>query len=224
MTPHPSHVPAVAHQWGMRGPNCQLRSLESIATVRPCRLRQEICWQGQAANYWYRVLAGAASCSIVKIDGRRQVIDLLLPGDYFGMTTCAEYDCTVVVVTSGTVVAAYLRKSAEALVDSNPFMSREIRKVAFDSCLRLQRQLLIVGRITVQQKVGSFLLAMAERLADHRGDCFVLPITRYDIADYLAVAPETVSRALSDLNQRGLIRFRGARVIQIVDPEALEVA
>jgi DNA-binding transcriptional MocR family regulator len=81
---------------------------------------------------------------------------------------------------------------------------------------------MILGRITAQEKVGSFILAMADRLSNGRSDRVTLPISRYDIADYLAVSVETVSRALSELKHRGLIRFTGTRVIQIIDREALE--
>ena len=63
---------------------------------------------------------------------------------------------------------------------------------------------------------------MADRLSPGRSDRVTLPVTRYDIADYLAVSVETVSRALTDLTQRGLIRFSGTRDIQIVDRDALD--
>jgi CRP-like cAMP-binding protein len=199
-----------------------LQCLHAIAAIRPCHTRQEICRQGQAATAWYQVLAGAASCCITKLDGRRQIVDLLLPGDFFGFTTGAEYDYTVEAVAADTIVAGYPRKSVEALADTNPQLTRIIRQIAFAALSRLQEQLLIVGRITVQQKVGAFILAMADRLSPGRSDRVTLPVSRYDIADYLAVSPETVSRALSDLKRRGLIRFSGTRVVQIIDREALE--
>lgn len=188
MSPIPSSDPSDALRVGMRSIHDPLQCLDALATVRSFRARQGICWQGQPANTWYRVMTGAASSSIHNSAGRRQIVDLLFPGDFFGMTNCAEYDCTVAAVASGTAVASYPRKSAEALVDSSPSLTREIREVVFDARLRLQGQLLIVARITVQQKVGSFLLAMAERLACARGDSFALPVSRYDIADYLAVS------------------------------------
>jgi CRP-like cAMP-binding protein len=199
-----------------------LQCLDPIAAVRPCRRRQEICRQGQAANTWYCVLCGAALCCIIKSDGRRQIVDLLLPGNFFGFTAGAEYDYTVEAVASGTIVAGYPRKRVEALADSNPHLTREIRQVAFDALSRLQEQLLIVGRITVQQKVASFIIAMADRLSQDGSDRVTLPVSRYEIADYLAVSAETVSRALGELKQRGLIRFAGTRVIQIIDRETLE--
>jgi CRP-like cAMP-binding protein len=199
-----------------------LQCLDPIAAIKSCRRRQEICRQGQTANTWYCVVSGAALCCIIKSDGRRQIVDLLFPGDFFGFTAGAEYDYSVEAVASGTTVAGYPRKSVEALADSNPQLTREIRRIAFDTLSRLQGQLLIVGRITVQQKVGSFIIAMADRLSQVGSDRVTLPVSRYEIADYLAVSAETVSRALTDLKQRGLIRFTGTRVIQIIDREALE--
>jgi CRP-like cAMP-binding protein len=198
-----------------------LQCLDAIAAIIPCRRRQEICRQGQTSNTWYCVLAGAALRSVIKSDGRRQVVDLLFPGDFFGLTAGTEYDYTVEVATPGTIVAGYPRNRVEIQADSNPQVAREVRQIAFDGLSRQQEQLLILGRITAQEKVGSFLVAMADRLSHGRGDCVTLPISRYDIADYLAVSVETVSRALSELKHRGLIRFTGTRVIQIIDRDAL---
>jgi CRP/FNR family nitrogen fixation transcriptional regulator len=199
-----------------------LQCLDTIAAITPCYRRQEICRQGQEASTWYYVIAGAALRGIIKADGRRQVVDLLFPGDFFGLTAHNEYDYTVEAATPGTIVAGYPRKSVETCADSNPELGRELRQIAFEGLSRLQEQLLIVGRITAQEKVASFILAMADRLSDGRNDCITLPVSRYDIADYLAVSVETVSRALSELKLRGLIRFAGTRVIQILDREALE--
>jgi CRP-like cAMP-binding protein len=199
-----------------------LQCLDAMATIVACQRRQEICREGQTANTWYCVLVGAALRCAIKSDGRRQVIDLLFPGDFFGLTAGAEYDYTVEAATVGTIVAAYPRSRVEAHADANPKLARELRQIAFDGLARLQDQLLILGRITAQEKVGSFILAMADRLSNERRDCVTLPISRYDIADYLAVSVETVSRALSDLKTRGHIRFAGTRKIQIVDREALE--
>jgi CRP-like cAMP-binding protein len=199
-----------------------LQDLDAIAAIMSYRRRQEICRQGQAANTWYCVLAGAALRCAIKSDGRRQVVDLLFPGDFFGLTAGREYDYTVEAATPGTIVAGYPRNRVETQADSNPQLARELRQIAFNGLSRLQDQLLILGRITAQEKVGSFILAIADRLSSGRSDRVTLPISRYDIADYLAVSVETVSRALSDLKHRGLIRFAGTRIINIVNREALE--
>jgi hypothetical protein len=91
----------------------------------------------------------------------------------------------------------------------------------FDAMARLQAQLLTLGRITATEKVGSFLLALAERLPDRTSSSVVLPISRYDMADCLAMSVETVSRAITDLKHRGAIELSGTRAVRIADPEAL---
>jgi CRP-like cAMP-binding protein len=149
-------------------------------------------------------------------------VDLLLPGDVFGFTSGDEYDYTVEAIAEGTVVAAYPRKRVETLADSDPQLAREIRQIAFLALARLQAQLLILGRITALEKVGSFIVELATRLTAGRGNTVALPMSRYDIADYLAVSVETVSRALTDLKHRGVIQLSGTRIVRIIDRNALE--
>jgi CRP/FNR family nitrogen fixation transcriptional regulator len=199
-----------------------LKRLDQLAVIRPCRRGQEICSQGRPADYWYCVMSGAARRYVIRLDGRRQIVDLLLPGDLFGFTSADEYDCTVEAIAEGTVVAAYPRKRVETLADSDPQLAREIRQVAFLALARLQAQLLILGRITALGKVSSFIVEMATRLSAGRGNTVALPMSRYDIADYLAVSVETVSRALTDLKHRGVIQLSGTRIVRIVDRDALE--
>jgi CRP/FNR family nitrogen fixation transcriptional regulator len=88
----------------------------------------------------------------------------------------------------------------------------------------LQDLILILGRTTAQEKVGAFLVHLAERLAGGPADRMILPISRYDIADYLALSVETVSRALSSLKRNGLIKFAGARQVAIIDRGAIETS
>jgi hypothetical protein len=86
---------------------------------------------------------------------------------------------------------------------------------------RLHSLLLILGRTTAEQKVGSFLLHIQERVGNGVADRLRLPVTRYDIADYLALSVETVSRSLTGLKERGVIALSGPREIGIIDRDAL---
>jgi CRP/FNR family nitrogen fixation transcriptional regulator len=199
-----------------------LKSLDALAMITPHHRGQEICSQGHPAQHWYCVVSGVARRCVVRSDGRRQIVDLLLPGDFFGFTAGDEYDYTVEAVAEGARTASYPCQRIEMLADSDPRLAREIRHVAFEALSRLQSQLLIVGRITALEKVGSFILEMATRLSDGAGDNVVLPVSRYDIADYLAVSVETVSRSLTDLKHRGVIKLSGTRTVRIVDRDALE--
>jgi CRP/FNR family nitrogen fixation transcriptional regulator len=157
---------------------------------------------------------------VLRADGRRQIVGLQLPGDFLGFTASDEYEYTAQAITEGTMLASYPRRQVEPLADSDPGLAREQRQVTFEAMSRLQAQLLILGRITALETVGSFILGMET----HSGGPIALPVSRYDIADYLAVSVETVSRSLTDLRRRGVIKLSGTRTIRIVDRDALTTA
>jgi len=88
-------------------------------------------------------------------------------------------------------------------IAERPQFARELREVAFQSLSRSRDQLVILGGITAIDKVGSFLLSLAGRASETKGQV-ELPVSRYDIADYLAVSVETVYRSITDLQHRGV--------------------
>jgi CRP/FNR family nitrogen fixation transcriptional regulator len=196
--------------------------LEALGIAMQYRRAQEICGQGRPAEHWYRLMSGVARRFAVRPDGRRQIVDLLLPGDFFGFTAHDEFDFAVEAASEGTVVASYPRRRLEGLADADPRLARAIRDAAFQALSRLQAQLMIVGRVTALEKVGSFILEMAARIPNAAGNEVILPVSRYDIADYLGVSVETVSRSLTDLKQRGIIRLTGTRTVRIINRGALE--
>jgi CRP/FNR family nitrogen fixation transcriptional regulator len=199
-----------------------LQGLDHLATTTSYFRGQEICGQSRPADNWYLLVAGSARRYVARPDGRRQIVDLLLPGDFFGCTALDEYDSAVEAISVDTTVTSYPRRRVEALADSEPRLAREIRMLVLEAMSRLQSQLLIVGRVKAPEKVGSFLLDMAGRLSPGHPDNVILPVSRYDIADYLAVSVETVSRSLTDLKHRGVIAVSGTRSVRIVDRDALD--
>jgi CRP/FNR family nitrogen fixation transcriptional regulator len=100
-------------------------------------------------------------------------------------------------------------------------IARELREMARQETSRLQALILILGGITAEEKVGAFLVNLADRLSGDTSGPVSLPISRYDIADFLALSVETVSRALTSLKGRGMITLMGPRRVNIVDREML---
>ena len=199
-----------------------LQALQLLATTMQYRRGQEIYAPDDPADYWYRMARGTARKCAVRADGRRQIVDFLLPGDFFGLVNRHEHHFAVEAVTEGTVVTRYPRRRIERLADSDPEVGRQIREVAFESIARSQARMLILGRMSALERVGAFLIEMAERRRDGAPEQVVLSMSRYDIGDYLGLAAETVSRTLSDLRQGGAIRFEGTHRVRIVDRAALE--
>ena len=144
--------------------------------------------------------------------------------DVFGFGTRGRHRFSVEAVVDGTVIARYPRARLESLASSDVRVAQQLQEAFTDAMARLETQILTLGRITAEAKVGCFLLSMAERLSADPTDAVTLPISREDIANYLALSIETVSRSLTQLKRRGVIRLLGTRRIKMVDREAIEEA
>jgi CRP/FNR family nitrogen fixation transcriptional regulator len=197
-------------------------SLSSMRSVSSYRKGERIYSETDRADHWYCVLAGAARKYAVLSDGRRQIVDFLLPGDFFGFRERHHQFFATDAIVNATTVARYTRRGLEALTDTDPRLGRELCEIVLEAISRAQARLLIMGRITSVEKVGAFLIEMAERSFDRRDQTIVLPMSRYDIADYLALSVETVSRALTKLREERAIRFVDKHRISILDRELLE--
>ena len=222
---HPDRRAGARHK-GQQQPSRPQRAsgLESLAVVVNRNRGEEIYGSDRSDDYWYRVVFGAARCYTILPGGRRQILDLLLPGDFFffGFSEGEGDFYGVDAVADNTSVACYPREALQAVADSDPAVALEICEMLFGAMARLQHLLLILGRTTAREKVGAFLLRTMQRLAEEETDRLDLPTSRYDIADYLALSVETVSRSLSDLKHRGLISLAGPRRVQIVNRRGLD--
>ena len=196
-----------------------LKRLDTFAKIMACNRGQEIPNNPGPAGHWYYVINGAVRRCAVRSDGRRQIVDPMLPRDFF--VSDSQNEATIEAIAEDTVLASYPGQRVEALAARDPQFARELRDVAFQSLTRSEAQLLILGRVTALEKVGSFLLLLDNRAPNASGQV-VLPVSRYDIADYLAVSVETVCRSLTDLRHRGVISLAGKRTVKILNRSALE--
>jgi CRP/FNR family transcriptional regulator, nitrogen fixation regulation protein len=196
--------------------------LEPLATVVRFEVGETIYLCKEPAEFWYLILTGVARKYALAFDGRRQIVDFLLPGDLFGFGAHATHQFSAEAIVPGTTVAACPRRDVERLADAAPQVARRLRELAFESISRVQTRVVILGRTSALEKVSAFLLEMADRSCAGPTTPVMLPMSRYDIADYLAMAVETVSRALTDLRGRGVIQFGSVRSVQIRNRAALE--
>jgi len=197
-------------------------AMQALAVMSSCHRGQEIYAQGDSTEHWYRIISGMARKSTLLIDGRRRILDFLMPGDFFGFSARDRRAFDVDAVIEGTVVATYPRRQMEELADRDPEVNRQIRRLAFESISRLQLRVLILASPTALNKVCAFLMEMADRSGKDPSEVIVLPMSRYDIADYLALSVETVSRALTQLKHRGAINFPDKHRVTVTSRRALE--
>lgn len=195
--------------------NHALKRLDEQAKIILFARNQEIPIDSEPMAHWYYVISGAVRRSAIRSDGRRQILDLMLPGDFFFVVNRND-DLTVEAIAEDTALASYAGQRVEQLAQRDTAFAREVRDVAFQAVSRIQDQLLIIGGVTAVEKVSSFLLALSSRSSDGTGHV-VLPLTRYDIAEYLAVSVETVCRSFTSLQQRGSIKLAGKRSVKIVN-------
>jgi CRP/FNR family nitrogen fixation transcriptional regulator len=216
-------IPTSVRKW-KAGANLAspLGSLETLSTIAPFARGEAIYRNGEPAEFWYRILSGASRKCALTLDGNRQIVDFMRPGDLFGYDAQDVHSFSAEAIVSGTTVARYPRCGAERVADSDPHVARLIRELAFQSVHRVQTRMLILGRATALEKVSSFLLEMVDRFRTRPVGPVTLAMSRYDIADYLAMAVETVSRALTTLREKGVIQFEGVRCVQIRDRGSLE--
>jgi CRP-like cAMP-binding protein len=196
--------------------------MESLGTSYRYGAGELVYCQDEPADYWYRLVGGAARKCTQITDGRRQIVDFLLPGDLFGFHSGARRDCSVECVVANTTVVRYQRTQMESLMESDPQVARGVRDIAFGSIHRMQSRMILLGRSRALERVCGFLLEMALRAHLETEGTVSLPMSRYDIADYLAIAVETVSRSLTTLRSARVIAFFDTRHFRIIDRKALE--
>jgi CRP-like cAMP-binding protein len=166
------------------------------------------------------VLGGAVRKFALRPNGQRQIIDLIVTGDFLGFAP-ADPAFLLEAVSRDTRIASFARQQIDALSASFPAVSALMQNCAADAIRRLEHHLLMQSRITAREKVGAYLAAMTRRMKRGRTNTIVLPVTRYDIADHLGIAVETVSRTMTTLRRRGSIALTTPRDIEIRDPAML---
>jgi CRP/FNR family nitrogen fixation transcriptional regulator len=177
---------------------------------------QEVFGEGEPADHVYRVVRGAVRGFRVLSDGRRQIYDFYLPGDIFGIERGAEHRITAEALTDTILVVA--RRSALGH-GSDGATAWRLWDLAMVELHRSHDHALSLGRRSAGERVADFLVDMAKRIGD--GEHAELPMSRQDIADYLGLTIETVSRTLTQLQVSGLIELGGCRSIHLREPRAL---
>jgi CRP/FNR family transcriptional regulator, nitrogen fixation regulation protein len=145
-----------------------LKRLDEFATIVKYHRGQEIPNNSGPAGHWYYIIVGAVRRCTIRSDGRRQIVDLMLPQDFFFVSDSKGED-TIEAIAEETVLASYPGGRVELLAERDREFARELREVAFQSLTRISKQLTIIGGVTAVEKVGSFLLWLEERALDRRG-------------------------------------------------------
>jgi CRP-like cAMP-binding protein len=183
----------------------------------PFARNAEIYEEGDPAEYLYKVIEGTVRTSKLLEDGRRQIGGFYLPGDVFGLETGDEHTFSAEAITD-TKVLVIKRSALIALAGRDHDVVRQLWTWTSRELKRVQDHTMLLIK-SAQERVAAFLLEMAERVPS--GDGVDLPMSRQDIADYLGLTIETVSRTLSRLEHRAAIELPSSRHIVLRNRSAL---
>jgi len=200
----------------------ELRRLADIAQNARIEASQTLFGEGDAADTLYNVTSGTVKLFKLLPDGRRQITGFLMPGDFLGLAVNDHYAYTAETVTTCSL-CRFPRRKVEALLDEFPKMQRRLFSMASNELAAAQDQMLLLGRKTAREKICSFLLMLSQRAArrGHKENPVYVPMSRADIADYLGLTTETVSRTFTQLKTAGVISLQEGNKIQIADMDGM---
>ncbi|WJR79769.1 helix-turn-helix domain-containing protein [Bradyrhizobium sp. NP1] len=181
----------------------------------------EVFGEAEPAEYVYQVIEGAVRSYKLLSDGRRQIGAFHLIGDIFGLENGPAHRFTAEAIVDTTVRLAR-RISLETVAETNALVARDLLNMTTSNLQHAEDHMLLLGRKTSLERVAAFLLEMDRRLSGV--GVMALPMSRRDIADYLGLTLETVSRALSFLHERDILGFVGQTQRQIVLLNRAELA
>jgi CRP/FNR family transcriptional regulator, nitrogen fixation regulation protein len=195
----------------------RLMHFVGVVTYHP--RRTEVVHEDEAADRLYKVISGAVCTYKILSDGRRQIGGFYLPGDLFGLA-CSEGH-TLAAETITNVKLLVISKSAlTALAKRSAAMISELLQITARELARAQDRVLLLSSKSAQERVVGFLLEMSKR-GSSAGNTIELPMSRQDIADYLGLTIETVSRTLWALENYGAIEISTRRRIAFRNRSAL---
>ena len=178
----------------------------------------EIYAEGETAGYVYKVLSGVVRVSKLLPDGRRQISAFHMPGEMFGFEADELHHASAEAVVP-TKVVAYKWEGVLGTEKQSASFVRELLSLTVLGLRHTQDHLLLLGRKNALERLAEFLLEMSARMGGSA--VLELAMPRHDIADYLGLTLETVSRMFAELKEMGAIKLESARRVHLLDKAAL---
>jgi CRP/FNR family transcriptional regulator, anaerobic regulatory protein len=208
-----------------------LPRLSRVVYQRRYNAGQFIAGAGQRQEWFATVLSGVVKLTKVMADGRQQIVGLLFAGDFLGRPFAANSPYRAEAATT-VELCCVERRYFEDLILSCPGVKQSLLERAFDEIDAARDWMLVLGCKTAEEKVASLILLIIRRLGSARADevmssepiGYELPLSRTEMAEYLGLRIETVSRQIKRLRAAGIIEIdtgRGIKVPAIAELERI---
>jgi CRP/FNR family transcriptional regulator len=195
----------------------------SSGSVRLLKAKEHLFAAGDARTHLYRVESGTVCLYKIMPDGRRQVIDFAFGGDYLGLGQQVEHTLNAQALEPVRLKCIPVGTMAR-LAQRDPRLALKLYEAISAELAAAQDHIFTVGQRSAAERVASFLLALARRQQRKGQDAstLVLPMTRADIADFLGLTIETISRTLTKLKAARFIDLEQCTLIRLLDTRKLE--
>lgn len=202
-----------------------LAALEAIMTSKKLDTNEMLVEEGEPKLRDYSLTSGMLRIYTSLPDGRRQIAGFLFPGDFLGLADDEVYSLSAEAVVP-SALCAFSAKEMERLMERFPKLKERLYQMTRLALRTARDNQLVLGRLAPVEKLASFLLVLSAR-AEKRGEKPTNPVhllmNRTDIADYLGLTIETVSRSFTKLKTQGLIQLRDANTVEILSRRSLAV-
>ncbi len=201
-----------------------LGALEAIMMSKKLDTNEMLVEEGEPKLRVYSLTSGMMRIYTSLPDGRRQIAGFLFPGDFLGLADDEVYSQSAEAVMP-SVLCAFAAKEMERLMERFPKLKERLHQMTRAALRTARDNQLVLGRLAPVEKLASFLLVLSVR-AEKRGEDsnpVHLSMNRTDIADYLGLTIETVSRSFTKLKTQGLIQLRDANTVEILSRRSLAV-
>lgn len=183
--------------------------------------------EGAIASFFFDITNGDVRVHKSLADGRRQITGFMSTGDFLGLSVSSEYAFSAEAIND-VQLCRFDRPSLLLMFTEFPLLERKLLNVATHEMVIAQEQMLLLGRKTALERVASFIQARLELHAPapcasrtNESICLTLPMNRTDLADYLGLTVETISRSFAHLKRDGLIDFSQPHVIAVLKPSRI---
>lgn len=203
-------------------PEPERRLLLAIQSSQSLAAQETLFSEGDPALHLFTPLDGAIKLYKLMPDGRRQITGFFFPGDLFGFAAGAVHATTAEAVVP-TTVCRFATNRLDQLFALSPTIERVVYRRALAKLARFHDQMLLLGRKTAAEKLATFLVSLSDRAVD-RGEPaspVLIPMGRADIADYLGLTIETVSRTLTRFRAAGLVDLPNPGTVYVCAPDRL---
>lgn len=203
----------------------QLFELNRHATRRKVDAGNEVIGQGEPVSHYSNILSGVIKLSKMMADGRQQIVGLQFAPDFLGRPFLKESSMTAEAATE-TEICTFPKSLIERMAIETPNLERKLHAQSLKELDEARDWMLTLGRKTAQEKVASFLHMIATHIDPENGEqnTFDLPLSRADIADFLGLTIETVSRQMTKLRKDGIILIENNRHVTVPCLDRLNTA